>query len=56
MLGSLKAIMATLNLMLTGWQQHYLASLEHDNNKLQQATNATRGMDGYRMTCITKHP
>ena len=44
-----------LNLMLTGRQQHYQATLEQDMNKLQQAINATRGMYGQRMTCRSKH-
>ena len=41
--------------MLTGRQQHYEATLEQDMNKLQQAINANRGMDGYNMTCRSKH-
>ena len=47
--------MATTDLMLTGRQQHYQATLEQENNKLQQAINATRGMDGKSMTFRTKH-
>ena len=44
-----------VNLMLTGQQQHYEATLEQGNNQLQQAINATRGMDGYSMTFRTEH-
>ena len=34
-----------LNLMLTGWQQHYETTLEQDYNKLQELNIANKGME-----------